>query len=471
MKGKFGLIGLGVMGQNLVLNIESKGFSVSVFNRTPSRTEEFMRRAGNKRKIIPTFDLREFVSSLEKPRKIMLMVKAGKPVDEFLDKLIPLLERGDVIIDGGNSYFRDTERREASLRERKLHFLGCGISGGEYGALHGPSIMAGGDEEGYRKVEEILVKASAQVEGKPCCAYLGRGGGGHFVKMVHNGIEYAIMQTLAEVYSVMREGMGLGYEEMGDIFEEWNKGELNGYLVEITRDIMRKRDPDTGRPVLEVILDRAEQKGTGKWVSQTALDMGVPVPSLAWSVEARIISSFKKLRDRLSREWKIEKGRINRDMMDALRETTYASLILSFVEGMHLIYQAREEFGYHIPLEKVAQIWKGGCIIRSSFLWVLEEVYQKEPNLSHLLLSPRIRKELIPRIQAMKIVSLETRKANFPCPTINSHLDYMLSITSSRLPANLIQAQRDYFGAHTFQRVDQEGYFHLDWIREEKDDL
>ena len=299
-KADFGIIGLGVMGQNLALNVESKGFKVAVFNRTPTKTESFIEEKAKNKNIIPSYTLEEFVSHLESPRRILLMVKAGKAVDDFIEALSPYLEEGDLIIDGGNSHFSDTERRFKTLEEKGLLYLGAGISGGEYGALHGPSIMVGGSEKGYQLAKEILCRVSAQVEGKPCCAYLGKGGAGHFVKMTHNGIEYSIMQSLAEAYDLMKNALHMSYEEITQEVKKWNEGNLNSYLVEITGNILKTLDEETGKPILEVILDKAEQKGTGKWVSQASLDMGVPVPSFTWSVEARSLSGWKELREKIS---------------------------------------------------------------------------------------------------------------------------------------------------------------------------
>jgi len=464
-KADFGIIGLGVMGQNLALNVESKGFKVAVFNRTPTKTESFIEEKAKNKNIIPSYTLEKFVSHLESPRRILLMVKAGKAVDDFIEALSPYLEEGDLIIDGGNSHFSDTERRFKTLEEKGLLYLGAGISGGEYGALHGPSIMVGGSEKGYQLVKEILCRVSAQVEGKPCCAYLGKGGAGHFVKMTHNGIEYSIMQSLAEAYDLMKNALHMSYEEITQEVKKWNEGNLNSYLVEITGNILKTLDEETGKPILEVILDKAEQKGTGKWVSQASLDMGVPVPSFTWSVEARSLSGWKELREKISSNLSFSPTTLSKEkILPHLEKALYLSMIISFTQGLHLLYRAKEEMGYEIPLREVCQIWKGGCIIRCGLLYTLEEVFKEEPQLPHLFISPKIQNEITKCVESLKKVVNNAHRANIPVPVLTASLDYLLSFTRSRLPANLIQAQRDYFGAHTYQRVDKEGYFHTEWF-------
>lgn len=461
MKAQIGLIGLAVMGQNLALNIARKGYTVSVYNRTASKTREFFENRVKGEPIIPTYDLKDFVESLEKPRKIVLMVKAGSAVDDTIEALLPHLDPGDLIVDGGNSHYLDTERRFKYLSERGIFFLGMGVSGGEYGALHGPSLMPGGSRKAYELVEEILMKIAAKTEDGPCCTYIGERSAGHFVKMVHNGIEYAIMQAIAEVYDLMRKVMGMGSFEMADVFEEWNKGELNSFLVEITAKILRKVDEETGKPIVDLILDKAEQKGTGKWTAQAALDLGVPTSSLNLAVVERVISHFKGEREKLSQLLKKER-KVVRDyhLLEKLKGALIFSTFLSFSQGIWLMNVASREFGYGLNVSEVLRVWKGGCIIRSKMIDFLREIVTDSGD--HLLCdrSTRFLKEYLDDVKEVLKVAQENL---VPVPVLSASFNYFLSMTEEKLPANLIQAQRDFFGAHTFERIDKEGVFHLDW--------
>lgn len=466
MKNYVGLIGLAVMGQNLALNIARKGYSVSVYNRTPDRTKEFVEKRVKEEKIYPYYDLKSFVESLEKPRKIILMVKAGQPVDDMINELLPYLEPGDLIIDGGNSYFKDTSRRIRELKEKEILYLGMGVSGGEYGALHGPSLMPGGTKEAYKLVEEMLLKIAAKTEDGPCCTYVGDDSAGHFVKMVHNGIEYAIMQLIAEVYDVMRKVLNMTSEEIGDVFQTWNSGELNSFLMEISYKIMRRKDEETGKPLVEVILDKAEQKGTGKWTSQTALDLGIPTPTLNMAVEARIISHFKDLRVNLSKTLPVPKENLSLSREEVIRDLEKALLFgvfISFSQGLWLIDEASKTFNYNIDLSEVLRIWKGGCIIRAKLLNFLREIIKENPQNANLLASEKAVNFLKDKIESAKRISNLGKLTGIPLLCLNSALDYYFALATENLPANLIQAQRDFFGAHTYERIDKEGIFHTEW--------
>lgn len=454
------------MGQNLALNIARKGYSVAVYNRSPKRTEDLLKRV-KEEKIIPTYDLKEFIDSLQKPRKIILMVKAGKPVDQMIEQLLPYLENGDLIIDGGNSHYLDTNRRLEELSEKGIFFLGMGVSGGEYGALHGPSLMPGGSKEAYEMVEEILLKIAAKSDEGPCCTYVGNTSAGHFVKMVHNGIEYAIMQAIAEVYDIMRKVLKMDTKEIGNTFENWNRGELNSFLVEITYKIMRKIDEETGKPLVDLILDKAEQKGTGKWTAQAALDLGIPTPSLNLSLIARVISHFKKDRESLAEMFTKEILNVTVDkdeMLEDLEKSLLFSIFLAFSQGLWLIFQASETYNYNINLLEVLRIWKNGCIIRAKMLDFLKDILKKDPSNVYLLKAEDSISFLKEKVNSVMRVTEIARKFFVPTPVLNSSLDFLFSMTEKNLPANLIQAQRDFFGAHTFERVDKEGVFHIEWM-------
>jgi len=461
-----GLIGLAVMGENLALNVERNGFSLAVYNRTAERTRRFLAERAAGKHILGTFSIQELVAALATPRKIILMVRAGEPVDEVLAQLRPLLSPGDVVMDGGNSFFRDTERRGRELVVDGIQYFGVGISGGEEGALHGPSIMPGGPKDAYPLVEPILTKIAAQTDEGPCCAYLGPGGAGHYVKMVHNGCEYAIMQSIAEVYDLLAHGVGLEAGEVSGIFAGWNETELGSYLVEITAKVLAYVDPETGRPLVDVILDRAGQKGTGKWTSQNALDLGVPVPTIDAAMAARNVSALKEQRVQAAQELhgpterpKVEKAA----MIEACRRALYASTIASFAQTMTLLGAASREYGYGLDLATIARIWKGGCIIRAKLLDLVEESYEGDPELANLLLDPVIASDLNRLQGGWRLVVLTARTYGLPCPALSASLDYYDSYRRVRLPANLIQALRDYFGAHTYQRIDRPGAFHAEW--------
>ncbi|MEF8916194.1 MAG: NADP-dependent phosphogluconate dehydrogenase [Candidatus Bipolaricaulota bacterium] len=460
-KSEFGIIGMAVMGQNLALNIEESGYRVSVYNRTDSRTEEFKNKRAGDRNIVDTYELEDLISSLEKPRKVLILVKAGEPVDIVIDQLLPLMEEGDIIIDGGNSNFRDTNRRIDKVGEKGLYYLGTGISGGEYGALHGPSIMPGGHREAFDEVSDILRSAAAQTPEGPTCKYLGPRSAGHYVKMVHNGIEYAIMQSIAEVYWAMENLLDLSHKEMADRFEDWNR-ELDAYLMEITVEILREEDEKTGRPLLEVILDTAKQKGTGKWTSQSALDLGVPVPTITAAVDARLLSSRKNQRGRLSEIYETGNQEVYDGFEDDLEDALYLSIVTAYAQGLDLLTVASEEYDYGLDLQDVAQIWKDGCIIRSDLLDPISASYS-EDNLDTLLASEEFRDDYKTGLPSMRKVVVGLMKTDLICSALSASLNYFDSLTEERLPANMIQAQRDYFGAHSYQRVDEDGTFHTEW--------
>ncbi|MDZ7754431.1 MAG: decarboxylating NADP(+)-dependent phosphogluconate dehydrogenase [Gammaproteobacteria bacterium] len=462
-----GLIGLAVMGQNLVLNMADHGYTVAVYNRTTSKVDEFMEGPAEGKSIIGCHSPEELVAALAPPRKVMLMVKAGEVVDRFIDMVAPLLEPGDVIIDGGNSHYPDSTRRTAALREKGLRFIGTGISGGEEGARHGPSIMPGGDPEAWPLVREIFQSISAHVDGEPCCQWVGPDGAGHFVKMVHNGIEYGDMQLISEAYSLMEHALGLDHDTMAGVFEEWNRGVLDSYLIEITADILAKREED-GAPLVTRILDTAGQKGTGKWTAISALDLGVPLTLIGEAVFARVLSSLKDERVRAAailgapaRPAAVAKE----DYLDALRDALYASKIISYAQGFMLMREAAREQGWDLNYGGVALMWRGGCIIRSKFLGDIKAAYEKNHDLDNLVLDDFFA-EALKGAEAgwRRAVALAVEHA-VPTPAFAAALAYFDGYRSERLPANLLQAQRDYFGAHTYERVDGERgtFFHTDW--------
>ncbi len=466
MAQQFGLIGLAVMGQNLVLNLESRGFSVAVFNRTTSKMEDFVQAKCQGKNIVGCKTLEEFVNALEKPRRIMIMVKAGEAVDKTIESLLPLLDKGDLLIDGGNSYFPDTIRRNKELSEKGILFIGTGVSGGEEGALKGPSIMPGGQEEAYKLVEPMLTAISAKVDGEPCCTYIGPDGAGHYVKMVHNGIEYGDMQLICEAYNIMKNALGMSADELREVFEEWNSGDLNSYLIEITRDIFKKVDDETGKPLVDMVMDTAGQKGTGKWTSQSALDLGVPAQTIAEAVFARCISAIKDERVAASKQLTGPEPKFDGDkkaFIDAIRDALYASKVCSYAQGFQLMRAAAEEHNWDLKYGEIAMIWRGGCIIRAHFLNRIKEAYDRNPKLANLLLDPYF-KDIIDKNQAnWRMVVSKAAEMGIPVPAFSSALAYYDSYRSERLPANLLQAQRDYFGAHTYNRVDKDGVFHSEW--------
>ena len=467
MKTDIGVIGMAVMGSNLALNIESRGYKVSVFNRTAKRTEKFVEERAKGREIYPAYTLEEFVGLLQKPRKIILMVKAGKPTDLVIDALIPLLEKGDILIDSGNAYFKDTEKRLALAHKHDLKYIGMGVSGGESGALHGPSMMAGGDKDGYKEIEEIVKKAAAQTEDGPCVAYLGKGSAGHYVKMTHNGIEYAVMQILAEAYDIMHTGLGMSADDISGEIKKWDEGRLNSYLVEITWKILKRKDRETGRPMVDVILDKAGAKGTGKWTTQSALDLGVPVPSIGMAVFARIISSYKNERMAIAKNLNGSLSKIDisnkKQVLENIEKAVYTSILITYAQGMHLLYKASKEYGYGLDLAEVSRIWKGGCIVRAKLLNNLKEIYRENKDLSHLFLSVKFMDMLKNDISGLREEVIIAKKVGIPLLVTSSALDYFDSFTHELVSANIIQAQRDYFGAHTFERIDKEGIFHEEW--------
>jgi 6-phosphogluconate dehydrogenase len=466
-KQEIGLIGLAVMGQNLVLNIESRGIPVSVFNRTTSKTEDFIREKCQGKRILGAKTLKEFVDSLAKPRRIILMVKAGDAVDDFINQLLPLIEKGDILIDGGNSHFPDTIRRNRFLAEKGFLYIGTGVSGGEEGALKGPSIMPGGQKEAYDAVKHIFMAIAAKVEGTPCCTYIGADGAGHYVKMAHNGIEYADMQLISEAYHMMTQALGLGAAELHDVFAEWNKGELNSYLIEITRDIFGKVDPDTGRPLVDVIKDAAGQKGTGKWTSQSALDLGIPTSSIAEAVFARCISAIKNERVAASTQLSGPKAKFKGDrktFIEAIRQALFASKVCAYAQGFQLMKAAGVEYKWDLHFGEIAMIWRGGCIIRAQFLGRIKEAYDREANLQNLMLDPYFKDAVTKDQENWRKVVATGAELGIPTPAFSSALAYYDSYRSEVLPANLIQAQRDYFGAHTYERLDKPGAFHTEWL-------
>jgi len=462
----FGLVGMAVMGQNLALNVESKGFSVAVYNRTTARTEEFIAGPAKGKNIFGAKTIPEFVGALKRPRKIMIMVKAGPPVDEVIDELLPHLDKGDLIIDGGNSYFKDTIRRSRALEEKGFLYIGTGVSGGEEGALHGPSIMPGGQKEAYELVRPIFTKIAAQVNGDPCCTYIGPDGAGHYVKMVHNGIEYGDMQLIAEAYFIMKQALGLNARELHEVFADWNRGDLDSYLIEITADIFTRKDEETGKPLVEVILDRAGQKGTGKWTSQEALDLGIAAPTIAEAVFARCISAVKDERVAASKVLSGPSDSYGGDrkaFIEAIRQALYASKICSYAQGFSLLREAGKEYGWKLQFGEIAKIWRGGCIIRARFLHRITAAYERNPDLANLLLDPYFKDAIDKAQESWRHVVASAATLGYPVPAFTSALSYYDSYRRERLPANLIQAQRDYFGAHTYERVDKQGTFHTEW--------
>lgn len=469
-KQQIGVVGMAVMGKNLALNIESRGYSVALYNRTGSKTEEVLAENPDKN-LLGTYSVEEFIQSIERPRRIVMMVQAGHGTDATIQSLLPHLDQGDILIDGGNTFFEDTIRRSKELADSGINFIGTGVSGGEEGALKGPSIMPGGQKEAYELVAPILEQISAKAEdGTPCVVYIGPDGAGHYVKMVHNGIEYGDMQLIAESYDLMQNILGLSVDEMAETFSEWNKGELDSFLIEITADILtRKDDLGTGKPIVDVILDAAGNKGTGKWTSQSALDLGVPLPLITESVFARYISAYKEERVAASEilskpnfEYTGDKA----ELVEKIRQALYFSKIMSYAQGFAQLRTASKEYNWNLPFGEIAKIWREGCIIRARFLQKITDAYEREEDLANLLLDDYF-KEITEKYQqsVRDVVSLAVQ-AGVPVPTFSSAIAYFDSYRSKRLPANLIQAQRDYFGAHTYERTDREGIFHYSWYDE-----
>ncbi len=465
-KQQFGLIGMAVMGQNLALNVERNGFSVAVYNRTAARTDEFVAGPAEGKNIQAAYTVEELVDRLEKPRKIMLMVQAGAAVDDTISQLKPHLEPGDLIIDGGNSFFGDTERRAKELAEAGTNYIGTGVSGGEYGALWGPSIMPGGQPEAWEMVKPIFTAIAAKVNGDPCVTHIGPRGSGHYVKMVHNGIEYGDMQLIAESYDILKRIGGLSAAELHQVFAEWNQGELKSYLIEITADIFAKIDDETGQPLVEVILDEAQQKGTGKWTSQNALDLGAPTPTINAAVESRIISAYKAERVAASQVLSGPETRFDGDrdtLVRDLRDALYAAKICSYAQGFALLHAASQEYDYNLNYGELARIWRGGCIIRAVFLNDIHAAFERNPDLSNLLMDAEFGQAVQQRQGALRRVIQTVVMNGVPCLAFSSALAYFDAYRTARLPANLTQAQRDYFGAHTYRRIDKEGTFHTEW--------
>ena len=463
-----GIVGLAVMGENLVLNMESKGFTVAVFNRTTDKVDKFVNGRGKGKNIIGTHSIRELINSLNRPRKVMLMVKAGKPVDDFIELIMPYLDAGDIIIDGGNSHFPDTNRRTKYVESKNLLYIGTGVSGGEEGALLGPSIMPGGSKAAWTHVKPIFQAVAAKVaDGTPCCDWVGDDGAGHFVKMIHNGIEYGDMQLISEAYYIMKRLLGMSADEMHTVLREWNEGELDSYLIEITRDIMAYRDED-GTPMLEKILDKAGQKGTGKWTGIAALDLGIPLTLIVEAVFARCLSALKD--ERVIASGKITGPAIKftgdrKKFIEDLRKALYASKIVSYAQGYALMRAAADEFGWNLNYGGIAMMWRGGCIIRSVFLGKIKEAFDRDPDLKNLMLDPFFREKLESAQQGWRNVIASSVSSGIPVPAFSSAIAYFDGYRSENLPANMLQAQRDYFGAHMYERVDKPRgeFFHTNW--------
>ena len=470
-KQQIGVVGMAVMGRNLALNIESRGYSVSIFNRSSSKTDEVIALHPDK-KLVPTYTVEEFVDSLEKPRRILLMVKAGEATDKTIQSLLPHLDKGDILIDGGNTFFQDTIRRNEMLANSGINFIGTGVSGGEEGALKGPAIMPGGQKDAYDLVAPILEEIAAKADdGAPCVTYVGPNGAGHYVKMVHNGIEYGDMQLIAESYDILRRVGGLSVEETAEVFKSWNNGELDSYLIEITADILTKKDPETGKPMVEVIMDTAGNKGTGKWTSQSALDLGVPLPLITESVFARYISTLKEEREIASKELSPIKvpelsNTEKQALIESVRKGLYFSKIMSYAQGFAQMRVASEEFDWNLNYGEIAKIFRAGCIIRAQFLQKITDAFERDPELKNLLLDKYFLYVTESYQEAVREVVVTAVQAGIPVPTFSSALAYYDSYRSEVLPANLIQAQRDYFGAHTYNRVDKPGVFHFEWAQE-----
>ena len=471
MQAQFGVVGLGVMGANLALNVESRGFGVAGYDLDAKKTAAFLNGPAKGKAIVGVDSPEHLMEALERPRRILVMVPAGPPVDSVIAHLTPHFDRGDILIDGGNSFFQDTDRRSDEMARDGFHFVGAGVSGGEEGALRGPSIMPGGPREAWEAIAPIFRAIAAKAaDDEPCVAYMGPRGAGHYVKMVHNGIEYGDMQLIAEAYDLLRRGLGLPIADVADIFDTWNRGELRSYLIEITARVLREIDPDTKQPLVEVILDEAQQKGTGKWMSQNAFDVGAPIPTVNAAVESRILSSLKEERVAASRLLQgpaaadpAAFGSDREHAVDAIGRALYASKITSYAQGLVLLRMASKEYGYGIEPGEVAKIWRAGCIIRADLLDAIRSAYQRVPDLVNLMLDEAFRKALADHQAAWRSTVRAAVAAGIPVPAMSVSLAYYDAYRSARLPANLTQAQRDFFGAHTYRRVDREGAFHTEW--------
>lgn len=461
IKYDFGLIGLGVMGKNFILNVADHGFGAMGYDLDQEKVDALIEE-GNGKKVTATTDLSAFLGQLALPRKIMLLVPAGKPVDAVIENLKPHLDKGDIIIDGGNSFYTDTDRRFEYLAKDEIHFFGSGVSGGAKGARRGPSIMPGGDKAAYEHIKPIFEAASAKVNGEPCVAHLGNGSAGNYVKMVHNGIEYGLMQLISEAYDLMKNVLGMSNAEMKQVFEEWNSSELGSFLVEITADILGRKDDEGKGELVDAILDKAKQKGTGKWTSQNAMDLGMPIPTIDASVRMREISSFKDLRVEAAKLYPKNTQAVDLTVND-IKEALYLAYILTYAQGLQQLTEASKEYNYGLNLEVIAKIWRGGCIIRASFLEEIRQAYDRNPNLTNLLMDTKIADVVKPLIQSLEKTSSAGMVQGIPVSAFAASLNYFNAFRSDRLPLNLIQAQRDHFGSHTYERLDKPGIFHTEW--------
>lgn len=465
----YGLVGLAVMGANLALNIADHGFPIAVYNRTYARTEEFMNTEAVGKPITSAREVRDFVQSIDRPRRIIILVKAGKPVDAVIDELKPFLEEGDVLIDGGNSLFTDTMRRDQEFSGTGLRYVGMGVSGGEEGARYGPSLMPGGSREAYDLLEPALSKVAAQVKDGPCVTYIGPGGAGHYVKMVHNGIEYGDIQLIAETYNILKNALGLSAPEMSEIFAKWNEGKLNSFLIEIAAKVLAYQDHDTNQPLVDLILDEAEQKGTGRWTSENAIELGIPIPTIDAAVWSRVISSFKDERVQASRKLHgpdVSGKSYDRDqLVGALENALYVSKVSSYAQGFALLRVASDTYGFDLNLAELARIWKGGCIIRAELLDTIQQAFLNDPSDRplNLMLDPHFAQVINASNEDWRYSVHVARELGLPVPAMSASLDYFDSYRSAQLPANLVQGLRDFFGAHTYHRTDKEGTFHTEW--------
>lgn len=463
VKFTFGMVGLGTMGRNLLLNMADNGFAVTGYDKSEAMLQLF-EKEGKKHQLKGYADINEFIDSLQSPRTIILLVPAGEIVDSIISELQPLLAKGDIIIDSGNSHFTDTSRRALELKEQGIHFFGMGISGGEEGARFGPSMMPGGDKEAYAVVKEMLEAVSAKVDGEPCVSYIGPGASGHFVKMTHNGIEYAIMQLLAETYDILKNGLGYDNNQIQQVFEKWNSGRLQSFLMEITKDVFLVKDDKTSGFLLDVIKDEAKSKGTGKWTSQVALDIETPIPTIDAAVSSRNLSKLKKLRLELAEVYgSTHQIEASAEFIDDLEEAFYFAMTTAYAQGMHLLRQASNAYQYELKLAEIAKIWRGGCIIRAEFLEDIYNAYKKQPDLEHLYSDTGIQNKIKQSLKGTRNVICSAMKAGIAIPAFAASLTYFDTLKTGRMPSNLIQAQRDFFGAHTFERIDCEGTFHANW--------
>ena len=463
----FGLVGLGVMGRNFILNVADNNFAAAGLDVSQEQVDALIAEGGNPDRVNATTQASEFVSSLKQPRRIMMLVPAGKIVDQVIANLLPLLSQGDLLIDGGNSYYTDTDRREAELKEKGILYLGAGVSGGAEGARKGPSIMPGGFPEAYPLIQPVFEAAAAKFEGEPCVAYMGKKSAGNYVKMVHNGIEYALMQLLTEMYDLMKKSSNATNLEMSERFSEWNQGRLQSFLVEITADILQQKDPLEEGFLIDRILDKAKQKGTGKWTSQNAMDLGIPVPTIDMAVTMRGLSGLKSLREEADAKYHrpIPENLNQKDLMKMAEEALYFGFLVSYAQGMHLLAEASSEYGYELPMVAIAKIWREGCIIRAALLEDIAQAYQEEPHLKHLLLAPSFVAKAQSCVASTRSLLSYSISNGISLPALSTALLYFENFTSRRMPTNMIQAQRDYFGSHTYERTDREGTFHTEWSK------